>query len=239
MAPPTPKAPPREPPTNPVRIPSSARTPSGPAGRRFGSEGRGRALDDLALRPVVGHPDRLADGEEPHLLHLVVVQGDVAADGVHQEERDPLADPFAVPHVEVRRVAQRSPDLGDQPRLLLDLTERRRRRLLARFHQPLRQSPGEPAVPTASRRQRHLDLRAVGASKHDTPRRVLEPPFHGSRVILATFAPVARARSVPRIFSTAFGSPPGKYRTSSVRSERSMTSAIPFGSPAGGTASGR
>src|SRR5262245_5790181 len=138
MEPPTPKAPPMMPATNPDRMPRRARTPRLPLGQR----GRG-AVERLALGPIARERQRLVEREPPDLLHLVIVEGDVAARGLHEEQVHDLAHPNAVPDVPVADGAQARADLRLQPGLLPDLADGGVGGILAGLHEPLGEAPRE------------------------------------------------------------------------------------------------
>src|SRR6266542_431766 len=132
---------------------------------------------DVPLGPVGGLADRLPQREPPHLLHLVVVLGDVTPRGPHQVEPHRLADPLALPLVEVRDRAEIPVDLGLEPGLLTDLPEGRVLGRLLVLDEPLRQAPGELAAARPPRGQRDVDG-AIGAPKDNAPGRALRPSPH-------------------------------------------------------------
>src|SRR6266511_1361580 len=132
---------------------------------------------DVPLGPVGGLADRLPQREPPHLLHLVVVLGDVTPRGPHQVEPHRLADPLALPLVEVRDRAEIPVDLGLEPGLLTDLPEGRVLGRLLVLDEPLRQAPGELAAARPPRGQRDVDG-AIGAPKDNAPGRALRPAPH-------------------------------------------------------------
>src|SRR5207247_1875050 len=157
----------------------------------------------------------------------------VSSGGSHQEEPHRLADPLALPLVEVRDRAEVPVDLGLEPGLLPDLPERGLLGLLVGLDESLRQAPGQLAAPGPPGGQRDVDG-AVGAAEVIPPGRALGPGPHypepppplrwrgvppepprgpfpggdGERAIRATFAPVAGTRSAPRNLRIAVASPP-------------------------------
>src|SRR5436309_2472301 len=109
IAPPTPNAPAMVPATRPERTPSRASL-STDVGSRERVQCFGAPADDLPFARVARLPDGLLEGEPPDLLHLVVVEREVSPHGLHQEERDLLADSLVLPHVPVRDVPERPND---------------------------------------------------------------------------------------------------------------------------------
>src|SRR5436309_5305585 len=143
MAPPTPNAPDITPDTSPDRMPSRAwiSTSWGPVQRLGGP------ADHLSLAGIRRRGQRLGEREPPDVLHLVVVQGRVSPHGLHQEKGHPLSDPLPAPHEPVGDLTERLDDLSLQPRLFLDLPNGGLDGILAGFHQPFRQTPGQVSLP--------------------------------------------------------------------------------------------
>src|SRR5438128_1400684 len=135
MAPPTPNAPAMIPETKPDRMPRMAWPATVLLGRR--PERPGRAVQDVPFARKCGPRSGLPQGDPLHVFHLVVVEGDVPTHGLHEEEDHALPHPGSLPHVPVRDVAERLPDLGHQPRLLAHLAHRGLLGLLAGFDQTL------------------------------------------------------------------------------------------------------
>ena len=129
------------------------------------------ALEDLTLALVRGRLDAAASGEPAHVLHLLVVVGDVAAGRPHEEEVHELADAHALPDVEVADVAEAVLDRGLQAGLLADLAERPRPRASRRARSRPSAAPrrGRRAG-CAGRRARPGSARACAGRRPRPPR---------------------------------------------------------------------
>src|SRR2546428_13394351 len=116
-----------------------------------------RPTDDIALPAIRGPLERPLDGEPADLLHLVVAVDGIATGGPHQEEVHGLPDPRVLPDVEVPSVTERFLDLGLDPRLLSDLSNRGVLEGLALLDAAPGQAPGELAATRPPGREADLD----------------------------------------------------------------------------------
>src|SRR5687767_13831575 len=120
------------------------------------------AIEDVAVGLEREHPSRLCDRDPPHLVVLVVVQGGVAADGLHEIEVDGLADALGARREPVLDLTERADRADVESGLLAHLAERGLLEGLLAVGRALREDPG--AVGQAAGQG---DLEAVGAMAVD------------------------------------------------------------------------
>src|SRR5438105_4228721 len=136
-----------------------------PPGLRV-SQDAGGLLQHLTLGPVRGPPQRVVEGEPPDVLHLVVVARDVAPCAAHEVEANRLADPYALPDIEIGDLAEVVLDLGLEAGLLPHLAHRGLRGILARLDLALGEPPRELPSPRPPGGERDLDAGALAPVDH-------------------------------------------------------------------------